>query len=103
MAQKNTGWKEIDTPPSPFWVPQEKGEEIEGSFQGFRDGEYGKNGVIKTDRDTYRYLPSNVLLNSKLEQIPEGTWIKVVYQGFTKLPSGRRAKDFRVYVKEGEQ
>jgi len=93
-------WEEVERnfEEGKFWIPEHDLEEIVGIFKGFEEGTYGKNGILELPDGAEKYLPANVLLNQRLENVEPGSKVKIVYLGYIKLPNGRRAKDYKVYV-----
>jgi len=100
---KNKKWKKIELPQrenSVFWIPEHELDEIEGTFVGFTEGPFGPTGTLKLKDGNEKMLPCNVRLNALLEQVKEGSRIKIVFLGWTKLASGRKAKDYNVFIEE---
>jgi len=101
MVKKREGWEEIESELPEIWNPSEEGEELEGYVTEKDEGLYGVYVVIKTaDTDELIQTPAHKILQRKLEEIEEGDYVKIRYEGRIRTSRGRRAESYRVYRKK---
>lgn len=83
------------------WV--DIGQSLEGVWQGQHDGKFGPLGTIKT-KDGEKIFPLHTGLLNQVEEIAEGTEVKIEYLGLkNNKKSGRDFKDFAVYTAEVDE
>ena len=95
-------WKEIkDDIFEDTWMPKEEGDSIEGVLVEIKENvgvNKSKLYKVQTD-DGLISVWGSTILDSRLEQVPVGAKIKIVYQGLGKAKAGRNApKLFKVYI-----
>jgi len=98
------GYKEVESSFATFWTPEKKGDAIEGAYLGDElvDGGIGSEPFLsyrlrKADGSVWGF--SGGMLGSKMDQIPAGATVKVVYEGTIKVGKrGLTARDYKVLV-----
>lgn len=81
------------------WV--DIGQSIEGIWEGQHDGKFGPMGNVREASGTSRAFPLHTGLLNQMEDIAEGTEVKIVYMGTRNNPkTGRNYKSFEVYTAE---
>ena len=79
----------------------ELGQQIEGTWRGKRDGEFGPLGVLDTI-DGERVFPLHTVLFNEMEKRAEGDRIRITYDG--EMPSSKRpGKNFKAFTVEVER
>jgi hypothetical protein len=76
------------------------GDELEGSWQGQHDGQYGPLGTVDT-KDGRMTFPLHAALLERLKLVREGADVLIRYTGKQTSKAGRVFKAFEVYVAEG--
>jgi hypothetical protein len=90
-------WKQIGGNKSGYTTFTTPGDSVAGTFCGTRMGQYGNLVVMKTGQGEITF-PLYSALSSRLEDVPEGAAIKVIYNGEqVAKKSGRTFKAFTVY------
>ena len=100
-SSADDGWNEAQGGAGNYWIPESRGETIQGVLVDAVEGPYGTNYVLEIDGTEIR-LPANKVLISKLDNVPMGAEVKVEYLGTVRTSTGRRAKDYRVLWRESE-
>lgn len=84
-----------------IWLPKEKGDELTGEVVGVDDGLYGKQYVIKNDKEELK-TPSHKVLQGRLVNVKIGDRVKLVYSG-ESAPAVRGqnpTKIYKVYIEK---
>ena len=80
-----------------IWLPEREGEILEGEIVEIREGEYGIYAMVKEKTSGLLLrTPAHKLLQSKLNRLSEGDYIRIIYQGSIRTTSGRRAENYKV-------
>lgn len=97
-------WKKIGeegTGESEFFKWERQGQEIEGIWKGKTDGKFGPIGWVEDEQDSsQRSFPLHTVLLNKLEDVGEGTLIRIEYLGKKSGKNGREYKNFNVYTSD---
>jgi hypothetical protein len=73
------------------------GQELEGSWQGQHDGQYGPLGTLDTTEGRMTF-PLHAALLERLKLVREGSDILIRYTGKQTSKAGRVFKGFEVFV-----
>jgi len=76
------------------------GDELEGSWQGQHDGQYGPLGTLDTSGGRITF-PLHAALLERLKLVREGADVLIRYTGKQTSKAGRVFKGFEVYVADG--
>jgi hypothetical protein len=79
----------------------EKGQTVEGTWRGSKDGQYGPLGMVDT-ADGRVNFPLHTALLQRTSLLEEGMIIKIVYNGKKMSKNQREFKDFDLYIDGGE-
>jgi hypothetical protein len=90
-------WEKVES--TGFITFEAEGDSVEGKLGGSREGSYGTYYIISTNEGE-KAVPNLAILNSRLQSIPVGKRVKIVYIGELKTGTGRVAKNFDVYVEK---
>jgi hypothetical protein len=77
------------------------GEELEGTWQGQHDGQFGPLGTLDT-ADGRITFPLHAALLERLSRVRQGAEVLVRYTGKQTAKSGRVFKGFDVFVADGD-
>ena len=80
------------------WVPQEKGDNIEGELTGTTQGQYGDNFILKVPTGEEMTVFGGAVINTKMRNVEVLKYVKITYIGEVKSSAGRVYKDFKVEV-----
>ena len=101
-------WKQVGGSDDSVFLKWEKpGEEVVGTWLGMHegrqmaDGKTGQIGTIETADGKVAFSCTTVL-KGRLSQCPEGSEIKVVYNGKQRGKTGTEYKSFGVWIAEDE-
>ena len=76
----------------------EKGQFVEGLWEGTTAGRYGDLGIVKQADGTKVTFPLHTVLADRLKRIREGAEIHIEYLGKDKTQKGVEFKNFEVKV-----
>lgn len=93
-VEKGMAWKKVE---NNFKSWEKKGEELEGTFVGTHEGQFGKVFDLETAKGMITV--GGTVLSNKLEPKLIGKKIKVVFLGEEKGEKGKY-KNFDVFVEE---
>lgn len=99
------GFKEVESSFATPWSPEKKGEQLIGTYAGSEEVPAGRGtGELFTSwrfrNSEGRYIGiSGAMLKSKMNQIAEGTIVRVTFKGKFKTTNGL-AKDYLIEVDE---
>ena len=99
-------WKKVETSQSNMWNFQED-KELEGVYIGCDEG-VGQNESLvhhlKKDDGTVVDFWGKTVLDRQLENVENGTKVKIIYKGKAKsAKTGREFHDFDVFYAEKEE
>lgn len=96
-------FEEITASQGSLWMPEQKGDEIEGEVVGIKENQFQKQQhTLKAKSGdlfvipTYTVLSGNDVSDGKLSSIKIGDYIRITYLGETKSKKGVLYKDFEV-------
>jgi hypothetical protein len=96
----NEEWETIEADRPRIWNPAvdpNEAKTVEGTVMKIVKGEYGLQLVIMTEPNKEAITtPSHKLLQSKLEQINIGDYVRIEHVGIIKLKSGRKPENYSV-------
>lgn len=93
-------WRQIGQAEFVKWT--EPGQAIEGFWRGQSDGKFGPLGTIETATGRLSF-PLHTALVHRVEDMPDGAEIRIVYTGKQSTKDGQRTfKAFDVFVAEDE-
>jgi hypothetical protein len=84
-----------------FYKFGEVGQCLEGIWRGTVKGKFGDNGVIETP-DGIRHVFTLSATLKDLLQVPDGTGVKVTYQGMALSKAGNQYHKFQTLVEADE-
>ena len=91
-----------------LWKPENEGDNIIGQYIDLKEqvGQYNSNIYILRDTEDERrsiFGGGNArgVLDDKMKNIPQGTYIKITYNGKKKAKTGNYYKDFSVQKAKG--
>ena len=93
-------WEEIRPALPDIWLPKSISDELEGAIVSLGEGQYGLYAVIHCGDGREVRTPSHRILQSRLEDCKVGDRVKIIYQGKTRLTSGRWAENYIVLRKK---
>lgn len=76
----------------------EKGQSVEGVWEGTALGKFGDLGIVKQPDGTKVTFPLHTVLADRLKRIREGAEIHIEYLGKEKNQKGVEFKNFEVMV-----
>ena len=76
----------------------EKGQTVEGFWEGTTPGKFGDLGIIKQADGTKVTFPLHTVLADRLKRVREGAEIHIEYLGKEESKAGRTFKNFDVSV-----
>ena len=76
----------------------EKGQKVEGIWEGTTPGKYGDLGIVKLPDGTKVTFPLHTVLTDRFRRIREGAEIHIEYLGKEKSQKGVEFKNFDVMV-----
>lgn len=83
-----------------IWLPTEKGDSLVGEAVEISEGQYGIYAIIKMEDGETIQTPAHKILQSRIDKIEVGDFIRIVYEGVTKTQSGRKVNDYRLLKKK---
>lgn len=89
-------WRQVGEGEFHKWT--EPGDELEGRYEGQRDGKYGPLGTLARLDGTRISFPLHTALLSRIEDIEIGAEILIRYTGLQTSKTGREFKAFDVFV-----
>lgn len=95
------GWKQINNENEEgnnsggIFKFHEVGQSLEGKWEGVSEGKFGEFGQIEGTK-----FPMHAVLAKALEDLEEGTLIKIVYKGMKKSKIGREYKNFDIFKED---
>jgi hypothetical protein len=91
-------WRQIGGGGGEIRKWETQGDTLEGIFRGIAPGKFGDLGVLEEpDGKTVRF-PVHTALQEKVAGLKEGQTVKIEYLGLHEGKSGRKYKDFMVWV-----
>jgi len=92
-------WRQVGQGEFHKW--ETPGEELEGTWQGPRDGRFGPLGTLETPEGRITF-PLHAALLKRLQQVRPGAEVLIRYTGRQTSRAGRLFKAFEVYVTGAE-
>ena len=93
-------WRQIGQAHYLKW--EEKGQALEGIWQGTQVGRFGDLGLMDTPEGRIS-IALHTVLHDRLSEVKIGAEVRLVYTGIqTAQKSGRQFKGFEVYVASAE-
>ncbi|MBI3937158.1 MAG: hypothetical protein HY323_09290 [Betaproteobacteria bacterium] len=78
------------------WI--EKGQKVEGAWEGSTPGKFGDLGIVKQPDGMKVTFPLHTVLADRLRRVREGAEILIEYLGKETSKGGRTFKNFEVMV-----
>lgn len=76
----------------------EKGQAVEGVWEGTTPGKFGDLGIVKQPDGTKVTFPLHTVLADRLKRVREGAEVHIEYLGKEESKGGRTFKNFDVGV-----
>ncbi len=92
-------WRQVGQGQFHKW--ETPGQELEGTWQGQHDGQYGPLGTLDTAEGRMTF-PLHAALRERLKFVREGADVLIRYTGKQTSKAGRVFKGFEVFVADEE-
>lgn len=93
------GFEEVEPDWHDIWVPEEKGDSLSGSVLDIQEGAYGIEAILETADGEIIRTPAHKILQSRIEKIAVGDFVRIVYLGTNRTKGGRKVNDYRLLRK----
>lgn len=107
-APKKREFKKVESTFADPWVPENKGDQLEGLYVGTEEAPGKKRGELFRvwkikDANGKAWSISGAQLKSIMKQIPRNTYVQVTYLGTEETRDGNKMKLFDVAAEAGTQ
>ncbi len=79
-----------------------EGQELMGTFQGFKDGRFGQLGLLEEEDGRHVTFAVHTALEDRLRDVKPGQFIRITYEGDKMSKQGRTFKGFTLEIAEDD-
>lgn len=91
-------FEEVTSDFANIWMPQESGDTLRGTVKKISEGIYGIYAQIEElGSGENVQTPAHKILQTRIEKLNPGDFVKIVYKGETKTQGGRNVNDYQVF------
>jgi len=93
------GFEEVVPDLHDIWIPEKRGDSLSGLVLDIQESSYGIEATLETVDGEVIKTPAHKILQSRIEKIAVGDFVRIIYLGVTRTKGGRKVNDYRLLRK----